>query len=72
MVVQKVDLNLCIGCRICYLSCPEDVYRFDEEKKSPIVQYPKDCIGCLFCGLFCPTNAISVNVTKGRKVPQAI
>ncbi len=71
-MVKRIDPNLCVGCRICTLCCPEDVLRFDEKKKIPVVQYPKDCMGCLFCGLFCPTDAISVNVIKGRKVPQAI
>lgn len=72
MTVRRIDPNLCLGCGVCYLCCPEDVYRFDEEKKLPIIKYPKDCVGCLFCGLLCPTNAISVNTGKGRKVPQAI
>ena len=72
MVVKRVDPSLCIGCRVCFLSCPEDVYRFDDEKRIPVVKYPKDCVGCLFCGLLCPTHAIDVDTVKGRKVPEVI
>jgi len=67
-----IDETLCTGCGICYYCCPEDVYRFDEDTKLPIIKYPKDCVGCLFCGLLCPTRAIDVTTTKGRKRPEAI
>ena len=72
MVVQKINQDLCIGCGVCYLSCPEDVYRFDEKKRVPIVRYPKDCVGCLFCGLLCPTGNAPGKASLAKSLPNPV
>ena len=70
MVVKKIHEDICRGCRLCVDVCTEDVLRFDEEKKKPYVQYPKDCVGCLFCEAYCPVGAIEVALVRPRKMPE--
>jgi formate hydrogenlyase subunit 6/NADH:ubiquinone oxidoreductase subunit I len=57
-----VDINKCIGCELCYVTCGREVYEMvDEEKghKSSAAR-PYNCmVGCSTCGMVCPTQAIS-------------
>ena len=33
MPIESLDAEICVGCKICFDVCPEDVFRFDEKKK---------------------------------------
>ena len=72
MVVKRINEELCFGCGLCVDLCTEDVLRFDEVKKKPYVKYPRDCVACLFCEAGCPIQAIEVELTRGRKMPEVL
>jgi CDP-4-dehydro-6-deoxyglucose reductase, E3 len=49
----------CIGCGTCVTGCSRMVYRFDFERKKPVVVDPLNCmVGCTTCANTCPTHAI--------------
>jgi NAD-dependent dihydropyrimidine dehydrogenase PreA subunit len=64
MAIERIDVEICIGCGICVDSCCMDVIRMDDEREKAIIRYPDDCILCHFCELDCPVDAISVNPDK--------
>jgi NAD-dependent dihydropyrimidine dehydrogenase PreA subunit len=41
MNIIKVDETTCGGCKNCYKSCWVDVIRWNEEKKQPVIAYPR-------------------------------
>ena len=51
------DLDKCIGCRLCWIYCPETAISWDVEKNKPQVDYRK-CKGCGICVNECPVKAI--------------
>lgn len=56
----KVNDDACIGDRLCYDFCKNDVFIWDEDKAHPIVQNPLNCvIGCDSCAQQCPVEAIT-------------
>jgi CDP-4-dehydro-6-deoxyglucose reductase len=56
----EVDEELCIGCGLCVTGCGRMVYRFDYEKKKPVVFAPLNCmVACVTCFNTCPQHAIS-------------
>jgi NAD-dependent dihydropyrimidine dehydrogenase PreA subunit len=69
--IEKIDIELCNGCRICVDSCPMDVIRFDEETEKASIRYREDCIACYNCENDCPNNAIYVSPQRGKPVPPA-
>jgi NAD-dependent dihydropyrimidine dehydrogenase PreA subunit len=64
MSIERIDPELCNGCRICVNHCPADVIRMDEKSKKAVIKYPDDCICCGFCELDCPENAIYVSPVR--------
>ncbi len=55
-----VNEEACIGCGTCVTGCGRLVYRFDYERKKPVVVDPLNCmVGCTTCANTCPTHAIS-------------
>jgi CDP-4-dehydro-6-deoxyglucose reductase len=55
-----VNDEACIGCGTCVTGCGRLVYRFDFERKKPMVVDPLNCmVGCTTCANSCPTHAIS-------------
>ena len=49
----------CIGCGTCVTGCSRLVYRFDYERKKPVVFDPLNCmVGCTTCANTCPAHAI--------------
>ncbi len=70
-MITKIHLDACIGCGLCADICPEDVIRFDEAKKKPIIAYARDCTACRWCMGYCPVDAIDVNFKRARKLPSA-
>lgn len=55
-----INYDACIGDRLCYDFCKNDVFIWDEDKQQPIVQNPLNCvIGCDSCAQQCPVEAIT-------------
>ncbi|MCP9443609.1 MAG: FAD-binding oxidoreductase [Nitrospira sp.] len=55
-----VNEDACIGCGTCVTGCGRLVYRFDYDRKKPVVVDPLNCmVGCTTCANTCPTHAIS-------------
>jgi NAD-dependent dihydropyrimidine dehydrogenase PreA subunit len=55
-----VNYDACIGDRLCYDFCRNDVFIWDAENQKPIVQTPLNCvIGCDSCAQQCPVEAIT-------------
>ena len=52
-----VDVDTCIGCTLCYLSCGRGVYNMQDNKA--LVANPYDCmVGCSTCSTVCPVEAV--------------
>jgi CDP-4-dehydro-6-deoxyglucose reductase len=52
--------DACIGCGTCVTGCSRLVYRFDFERKKPVVIDPLNCmVGCTTCANTCPAHAIA-------------
>lgn len=52
-----VDLQACIGCELCYVTCGRGVY--DIKDRKAIATQPYACmVGCTTCAMVCPTDAI--------------
>jgi len=71
MPIEKIDVSLCTGCRMCVNSCPMDVIGFDEKADKAVIKYPKDCIACYSCEEDCPVKAVYVNPYRGTHPPPA-
>jgi NAD-dependent dihydropyrimidine dehydrogenase PreA subunit len=55
-----INYDACIGDRLCYDFCKNDVFLWDDDKNHPVVQNPLNCvIGCDTCGQLCPVEAIT-------------
>ena len=56
IIKPKIDLESCIGCGRCYLSCyvgGHQAINWDTEKNIPVVDNDK-CVGCHLCTNICP------------------
>ena len=63
-VYPVIDLDKCIACGRCYISCYDGAHQaiiWDDENRVPHCNTEK-CVGCHLCTLVCPVGAIS----KGR------
>lgn len=61
IVLPKYDMDKCIGCGRCYISCFDAGHQaltFDSETRK-IKFNAKKCVGCHLCSLVCPANAIT-------------
>jgi CDP-4-dehydro-6-deoxyglucose reductase, E3 len=55
-----VNKEACIGCGTCVTGCKRQVYRFDYDRKKPVVADPLNCmVGCTTCANSCPAHVIS-------------
>ncbi|MFC2070636.1 ferredoxin family protein [Chloroflexota bacterium] len=61
MTIERIDLDLCNGCGLCFDACPMDVIRIDEETKKAVIKYPEECMCCAYCDFECPEGAIYVS-----------
>jgi NAD-dependent dihydropyrimidine dehydrogenase PreA subunit len=66
MGIQRIAEEKCNGCRKCVRVCPEDVLRFDERSRTPVVSYIRDC-QCFLCELACAEEAITVTPYRERR-----
>lgn len=72
IVYPEIDLDKCVGCGRCYISCYDGAHQameWDEEKREPKCNKDK-CVGCHLCALVCPVSAISkgeIRIKPGRK-----
>jgi len=55
----EIDLDACIGCKSCWLFCPETAFSWDEANNKPVIEYRK-CKGCGICANECPVEAITM------------
>ncbi|MDC7240252.1 MAG: ferredoxin family protein [Spirochaetales bacterium] len=60
MSVRRYDLDTCIGCRYCFIACPMDVFRFDEETNKSVIAYPDNCQSCGQCYLHCSGKSLHI------------
>lgn len=61
MSVQRLDLNKCIGCKMCVTVCPMDVFRFDEKAKKSVIAYPENCQSCGQCFVNCMGRSLTIS-----------
>ena len=55
----EIDQEKCIGCKSCWLFCPETAIQWDAEKNKPYIEFNK-CKGCGVCANECPVEAIEM------------
>lgn len=65
MVKIEIDEDMCKGCGLCILFCPQNVFeRSDSLNKKgvfpPVVTRKDQCVNCRLCELICPDFAIAV------------
>jgi NAD-dependent dihydropyrimidine dehydrogenase PreA subunit len=58
----SVDNNKCIGCKLCYELCPQDVFEWDEKAKKPLIGHQFECSHCGICWVECPKRAIDLTL----------
>jgi len=60
----KIDVELCKGCELCIVACPENVIALSDTINSKGYQYAvtvnEDCNGCTNCATVCPEGIITV------------
>jgi 2-oxoacid:acceptor oxidoreductase delta subunit (pyruvate/2-ketoisovalerate family) len=62
-----IDHSKCIGCKTCFLSCPDSAYKWENKKPnpkaaqkgSPKIDYTM-CKGCGICAAECPVKCIKM------------
>lgn len=55
----RIDQESCIGCKSCWIFCPETAVQWDEGENKPYIEYRK-CKGCGICANECPVDAIEM------------
>jgi pyruvate ferredoxin oxidoreductase gamma subunit len=53
----EIDYDVCSGCRLCYLACPEGAMTLNDSGK-PVIDYDH-CKGCMICWQLCPLHGIT-------------
>jgi NAD-dependent dihydropyrimidine dehydrogenase PreA subunit len=55
-----INIDACIGDRVCVEFCKNDVFVWDEDHQRPVVQNPLNCVlGCDTCAQLCSVEAIT-------------
>ncbi len=58
----SVELEKCVGCKLCYTICPQDVFSWKEAEKKPHIEYQYECAHCGICYIECPKRAINLTL----------
>ncbi|PZN09064.1 MAG: 4Fe-4S ferredoxin [Bacillota bacterium] len=67
-MIERVDVERCVGCRLCVRVCPLDVFRMDTDQRGrPVARivYRDDCQTCFLCEEYCPVDALFVAPERG-------
>ena len=59
----KLDTELCTGCGVCVLVCPNEVFEMNHHKAR--INDINDCMACGACELNCRFGALSVKSGVG-------
>ncbi len=66
----KIYPDLCKGCGLCIVSCPQDVLKFSDKFNSKGYHYAyyvgEGCTGCSVCFYACPEPEAIVVYKKGH------
>jgi len=63
VVTLKLNSSKCIGCKMCLVVCPHEVFEMDGKK---VVIKDKDaCMECGACMMNCPAKALKVRSGVG-------
>ena len=63
VVTLRLDQDKCVGCGMCTVVCPHEVFHLRNEKAS--IQSRDACMECGACARNCPTDAIDVRSGVG-------
>jgi pyruvate ferredoxin oxidoreductase gamma subunit len=55
----EIDKEACIGCKSCWIFCPETAIEWDDDTNKPSIRY-NACKGCGVCVNECPVDAIEM------------
>jgi pyruvate ferredoxin oxidoreductase delta subunit len=55
----EIDQNTCIGCKNCWIFCPETAFEWNENINRPSLRY-NACKGCGICTNECPVDCIEM------------
>lgn len=56
----NVDVEKCIGCGLCVLTCGKRVHHYHRERKKSEEVHPESCfVACQTCANLCPVEVIS-------------
>ena len=68
IVYPRINLDKCVGCGRCYISCYDGGHRAMEwsEKPAHRIVIPRN-VGCLLCGHVCPVGCIELGEVKFKK-----
>lgn len=59
----ELDVDKCIGCKMCTIVCPHHVFEIIENKA--VISNKDACMECGACDLNCPVDAIKVRSGVG-------
>ncbi|MFA9389165.1 MAG: ferredoxin family protein [Prolixibacteraceae bacterium] len=68
-----VENEVCKGCSLCVVACPQNVLSLHKEVNSKGYHYsfmsnPEECTGCTNCAVVCPDSCITVYRMKSTTV----
>jgi 2-oxoglutarate ferredoxin oxidoreductase subunit delta len=68
-----VENELCKGCNLCVVACPQNVLALHKEVNSKGYHYsymanPEACTGCTNCAVVCPDSCITVYRVNPAKI----
>lgn len=76
-IIPKIDLDKCIGCGRCYISCLDGAHQaidWNSETRKPSIN--DNCVGCHLCKLVCPVECCisdgEIKFKPGRKPHEVI